>query len=64
MKASGYNPKAEFFLALGTFNKVVAEQELLAVKDTAKDRLTALNRYAWRMASCTAALNFGAFTPG
>ena len=34
MKASGYNPKAEFFLALGTFNKVVADQELLAIKDT------------------------------
>ena len=41
MKASGYNPKAEFFLALGTFNKVVAEQELLAITDTKlKDRLT------------------------
>ena len=41
MKASGYNPKAEFFLALGTFNKVVADQELLAIKDTKlKDRLT------------------------
>ena len=41
MKAAGYNPKAEFFLALGTFNKVVAEQELLAITDTKlKDRLT------------------------
>ena len=41
MKASGYNPKAEFFLALGTFNQVVADQELLAIKDTKlKDRLT------------------------
>ena len=41
MKASGYNPKAEFNLALGTFNKVVAEQDLLAIKDTKlKDRLT------------------------
>ena len=41
MKASGYNPKAEFFLALGTFNKVVADQELLAITDTKlKDRLT------------------------
>lgn len=40
-KASGYNPKAEFFLALGTFNKAVADQELLAIKDTKlKDRLT------------------------
>ena len=40
MKAAGYNPKAEFFLALGTFNKVVAEQELLAITDTRlKDRL-------------------------
>ena len=41
MKASGYNPKAEFFLALGEFNKVVAEQDLLAIKYTKlKDRLT------------------------
>ena len=41
MKASGYNPKAEFFLALGTFNSVVASQDLLAIKDTRlKDRLT------------------------
>ena len=41
MKASGYNPKAEFFLALGTFNQVVADQELLAIKDVKlKDRLT------------------------
>lgn len=41
MKASGYNPKAEFFLALGTFNKVVADQELLAITNTKlKDRLT------------------------
>ena len=41
MKAAGYNPKAEFFLALGTFNKLVADQELLAIKDTRlKDRLT------------------------
>ena len=41
MKASGYNPKAEFFLALGAFNKMVADQELLAIKDTKlKDRLT------------------------
>ena len=42
MKAKGYNPKAEFFLALGTFNQVVADQELLAITDTKlKDRLTA-----------------------
>ena len=41
MKASGYNPKAEFFLALGAFNRVVADQELLPIKDTKlKDRLT------------------------
>nr|ADD96383.1 hypothetical protein [uncultured organism MedDCM-OCT-S09-C20] len=41
MKASGYNPKAEFFLALAQFNKVVADQELLAITDTKlKDRLT------------------------
>ena len=40
MKAAGYNPKAEFFLALGTFNKVVAEQELLSITDTKlKERL-------------------------
>jgi len=41
MAAKGYNPKAEFFLALAAFNKAVAEQELLAIKDTKlKDRLT------------------------
>lgn len=41
MKAAGYNPKAEFFLALGAFNKTVAEQELLSITDTRlKDRLT------------------------
>ena len=41
MKAAGYNPKAEFFLALAAFNRVVADQELLAIKDTKlKDRLT------------------------
>ena len=41
LKASGYNPKAEFFLALGTFNQTVASQDLLAIKDTKlKDRLT------------------------
>ena len=42
MKASGYNPKAEFFLALGAFSKVVADQDLLGITDTKlKDRLTA-----------------------
>ena len=41
MKAAGYNPKAEFFLALGAFNEMVAEQKLLAIKDTRlKERLT------------------------
>lgn len=41
LKAAGYNPKAEFFLALGTFNQAVASQELLAIKDAKlKDRLT------------------------
>lgn len=41
MKAAGYNPKAEFFLALGTFNAVVASQDLLAITNTKlKDRLT------------------------
>ena len=41
MKAAGYNPKAEFFLALGAFNELVAEQRLLAIKDTKlKERLT------------------------
>jgi hypothetical protein len=40
MKAAGYNPKAEFFLALATFNQVVASQELLSIKDTKlKERL-------------------------
>ena len=41
MKAAGYNPKAEFFLALAAFNQVVASQELLSITDTKlKDRLT------------------------
>ena len=41
MKAAGYNPKAEFFLALAAFNKAVAEQELIGITDTKlKDRLT------------------------
>ena len=41
MKAAGYNPKAEFFLSLATFNQVVASQELLGITDTKlKDRLT------------------------
>ena len=41
MKAAGYNPKAEFFLALASFNQVVASQELLGITDTKlKDRLT------------------------
>ena len=41
MAAKGYNPKAEFFLALAAFNQRVASQELLGIKDTKlKDRLT------------------------
>jgi len=40
MKAAGYNPKAEFFLALGEFNRFVAEQDVMRVKDTKlRDRL-------------------------
>jgi len=34
MKAAGYNPKAEFFLALGEFNRFVAEQDVIRIKDT------------------------------
>ena len=33
MKADGYNPKAEFFLALARFNEFVAQQDLKAVVD-------------------------------
>ena len=41
MKAAGYNPKAEFFLSLGAFNKAVAEQDLVGIADTRlKERLT------------------------
>ena len=41
MAAKGYNPKAEFFLALAAFNGLVASQDLLGIKDTKlKDRLT------------------------
>lgn len=41
MAAKGYNPKAEFFLALAAFNQTVASQDLLGIKDTKlKDRLT------------------------
>ena len=40
MKADGYNPKAEFFLALGAFNRFVFEQELIRVKgEKLRDRL-------------------------
>ena len=63
MKASGYNPKAEFFLALGAFNKVVADQELLAIKDTKlKDRLTGASPLCLENGQPTAALSSGAFT--
>lgn len=34
MKADGYNPKADFFLALGTFNRFVFDQQLTSVQDT------------------------------
>ena len=34
MKADGYNPKAGFFLSLGTFNRFVFEQQLTSVQDT------------------------------
>ena len=34
MKAAGYNPKAEFFLALGEFNRFVAEQDVLRIKNS------------------------------
>ena len=41
MKAAGYNPKAEFFLSLGAFNKAVADQDLVGITDTKlKDRLS------------------------
>ena len=41
LKASGYNPKAEFFLALGAFNQTVASQDLLSITDMKlKDRLS------------------------
>ena len=41
MAAKGYNPKAEFFLALAAFNGLIASQDLLGIKDTKlKDRLT------------------------
>ena len=34
MKADGYNPKADFFLSLGTFNRFVFDQQLTSVQDT------------------------------
>ena len=34
MKADGYNPKADFFLSLGTFNRFVFDQHLTSVQDT------------------------------
>lgn len=34
MKAAGYNPKAEFFLALGEFNYYVAKQDLKAITNS------------------------------
>lgn len=40
MKADGYNPKAEFFLALARFNEFVAQQDLKCVMGTKlRDRL-------------------------
>ena len=65
MKASGYNPKAEFFLALGTFNKVVADQSCWPSR-TPSSKIDWLvhHRYAWKTVSRTAALSSGAFTPG
>jgi hypothetical protein len=41
MKADGYNPKADFFLSLGTFNRFVFDQQLITIQDTKlRDRLT------------------------
>ena len=41
LKAKGYNPKAEFFLALAAFNKAVFEQEFTGITDRLlRDRLT------------------------
>ena len=41
LKASGYNPKAEFFLALASFNQAIADQDLLGIKDLKlRERLT------------------------
>ena len=34
MKADGYNPKADFFLSLGTFNRFVFDQQLTSIQDT------------------------------
>lgn len=40
MKGAGYNPKAEFFLALAEFNRFVAEQDLTRIKGSKlRDRL-------------------------
>lgn len=33
-KADGYNPKAEFFVALGDFNHFVSEQDLLGINNS------------------------------
>ena len=44
MKADGYNPKADFFLSLGTFNRFVFEQQLTSVQDTKlRERLSGAN---------------------
>ena len=41
MKGAGYNPKAEFFLALATFNDYVAQQDFRGVRNSKlRDRLT------------------------
>lgn len=42
MQGNGYNPKAEFFLALGRFNRAVADNDLKNVTDRkCRDRMTA-----------------------
>ena len=44
MKADGYNPKADFFLSLGTFNRFVFDQQLTSVQDTKlRERLSDAN---------------------
>ena len=60
LKGEGYNPRAEFFIALARFNQYVADGDFKSVqKKFSKIALQTASRFVMTMVLIMALLNFG-----